>query len=293
MILTTSKLVSNVLSQGMITSGQAGLTTTQILEYANIEQTSLIETIVLASEEFLITTDEKVVPAGRAKHRLPSRAFANSLRHLYWKTPTGTQELSMYTQEDLARLSTLSGNIPVGFIIQGNSLILYPTPKEPGVLVWSYILRPNTLVPELNTRRVVGLVDDYTVTINSMSGTFTVDAEYDFISHRSGNEVIYHDLKVDTIDVNNIKFTTPIPDVEVGNWLCVNAETPVPNLPEELHALLLDMTLLRIQDARGLEAPANKTRARIKDLTRKLTNILSSRVESKPVVFGGNNPFLF
>jgi hypothetical protein len=288
MIITSTQIVQLCAKMAALSSNQANLSTSDFLNFANMISTVLVSEILGAREEFLIYSDSVPVSIGQASYRIPYRAVNGIVRHLWFEDGIGTRtRLYPKSVEDMENYTSLATGQPTGFYVMGNYIVLLPTPNVAGNLVMAYPFRPNLLVDATTTQSILATTTN-SVTVPNIPGNFTNGALYDIIDNLSGNGIIYYD-QLGSISGNTINFANPIPNAETGHYIALAGQSPVPMLPEEAHALLLESTILRTEMVRGNPARVKNSVTVIQDARKAFEALLNNRIISKahPAGSGG------
>lgn len=293
MILTSSQLLTFIKRRLMLTTNQLGLSDQDILNEATLElQTTLVSDIESLQEGFLVYKETIPVAAGQEYVRLPGRALAQTITHIYWIDSSGGRaEIERLGQDSLEGLGTTASGAPTVFLVEANSIRFPMVPQVAGSIYVSYPFRPNALTSEIYCQQVTAVnAATKTVTLNN-TAVFQNGQKYDVINNISGNEIIYYDL-TGAINGNTIIFNQAIPNISVGNWISTAGLSPVPMVPEELHTYLVEITAARIAKERGMSQQYQEAIQGAQTLRAKLGMIMENRVTTKSFSLGGANPFL-
>ena len=279
-------MVSLCSQLAVLSSNQAGLTTSNFLTYANMVLMELTAELVSKREEYLIWTDAIPVTAGNPYVRIPYRATNGTIRHLWWEDGSGSRtRLWGRSIEDMENYSINDKGVVTGFYIEGNYVVLLQTPATNGTLQVAYPFQPSLLVDQ-NTTQAIASVGTNSVTLNNIPINFVSGGTFDIIDHLSGNGILYYDL-TGTISGNTITFPNAIPNVSVNNWIAQAGQTPVPMIPEAGHPLLLESTVLRLEIIRGQKDRIKNSQDVVADARKAWDMLLTNRVFSKPQAAGG------
>jgi hypothetical protein len=71
-------------------------------------------------------------------------------------------------------------------------------------------------------------------------------------------------------------------DLEVGDFMPLAGETPIPNVPTELHMVLAQRVAQRVLEALGDSEGLNNATAKVAEMEMKLTSMMDNRVEGAP-----------
>lgn len=151
--LTSATLVEAVKRDIAVPFNQLTYTDEDILAFANTELFSAqMPSVLQYHEEFYVYEQEVVITANKSKYPIPSRAIGMKLRDLWYVDQQGNLiEMSKINPDDR---SHFAGDFDrsqsaIHYYIQNNNIVLVPDvgPNPTGSLLFSYFLRPNSLVP--------------------------------------------------------------------------------------------------------------------------------------------------
>lgn len=150
---------------------QNTFTEADILAFANMEIFSAqMPSVLQFHEEYYVYEHEVPLVGNKSRYPIPSRAIGMKLRDLIFKDEQGNLcDMSMINPDDkpFFNTGTNSGSrTPIHYYLQNNSIVLTPEVGESpnGSLLFTYYLRPNSLVP-----------DEQAIICDSFSKTITVD----------------------------------------------------------------------------------------------------------------------
>lgn len=290
-MLTSTQIVQTCAKVAALSTNQANLATSDFLNFANLVVDGLASEVLAAREEFLMFQDSLAVTAGQQAYRMPYRALNGIIRHLWYEDGTGNRfYLAPKMIEQIEDYTSTETGTPNSFYVMGNYLMLLPTPNASGTLQLIYPFRPNDLVDESSTQALTA-VSSNAAQVANVPTNFVSGALYDIIDHRSGNGVLYYDVQA-FISGNLMSFNQNVPNASVGDFIALAQQTPVPNLPEEAHSLLLEMTVLRVEIVRGNQARIKNSAALVQDNRKGFDQLLANRIISKPHATGGQSPHL-
>lgn len=285
MIIQTNQIVQLCSKLAALSSNQAGLSTSDFLNFSNLVMMALTAEILGAREEFLIYQDTIALTAKTATVRIPYRAINGLVRHVWFEDGTGSrQRLYGVDIESIEDYTSSAVGIPDRFYVLGNTLVLLPTPIASGNLLIAYPFRPNQLVDSTTTQTVASVATN-SITVSNVPSNFISGIPYDIIDHTSGNGIIYYD-QIGSITGSTITFANPIPLSQVGNFIAQANQSPVPMLPEEAHPLLLENTVMRVEMVRGNTARIKNSSVIVTDARKALEALLNNRIVSRAHIAG-------
>lgn len=156
--------------------------------------------------------------------------------------------------------TTQGSNWPSNFYFENNSIVLYPTPTASnGTIRMRYFQRPNRLTAVENCAQITSF-DPVTgiVTCNALSGWVAPQA-FDFIPQYASQATPYalDSVPSAVTPMVSMTFTLSASDaakVTIGDWIAPAEYTPIPEIPFELQAVLMQAT-----SCRGLSALNDQT----------------------------------
>jgi len=289
-LLTTSKFLKSVKRRASIPESQVTFTEDDFLDMANEEMdNSLVPSIITLHEEYFTYSADITIVANKDKYDIPYRAVGNKLRDVFFKDFSGNNfEMTRISPENKHTRAPITGYDKIRrFYMEGSQLVLLPKPTAAaGYLNMSYFLRPNKLVKENRTSKVVSVnTTTGEVTIDTAPSVFSANIDYDFIQGRSPNAIRKFDIEASAYNNSTKVITFPIADVEnleVGDYICLAGETPVPNVPTELHSMLAQRVACRCLEALGHTEGLQLANAKLAEMERSLGILIDNRVVGAP-----------
>jgi len=241
---------------------------------------------------------------GKSRYRIPPRSCVGGCEKIEVADSAGG---SWYRLKEvpLAEFQLYEGPIagqlgqPLVYTIQGDQVILAPTPGASAPLRWTYYIRPSKLVPQQSTTNFGGVVRGRITAINTTARTLTVNAlPFDQLvdppaAITSGSQLIdvvhpngwFELALVDAPQtfaglVFTVGGTASMADIELGDFVRVADQTDWPCLPEDYHRTLADITAAKVMVERGVPNDALVTNT-VHDLERFRSSIVP-RVKSEP-----------
>jgi len=289
-ILTSSKLVESVRKRAMIPTDTSVYTDEDILDILNEEMDAgLLSTLLVLHEEYLVNFKDYDLPVTGNMFEIPYRAIGNKLRDVSVVTSDGNHyELSRISLEQLGdyKNGLISSDRNV-FYVENNYIKLVDTQLSGEKLRMYFYLRPNTLVLEKN----IGVIQDINtstgaITLVSFPDSFANLSSMDFVAKRSPNKIYKYDISPVSVNTNTRTVTFDPLDLPnnlmVGDYLCLAEETPVPNIPTEMHPLLAQRAAVHILEALGDTEGLANAKAKLSQMESSINNIIDDRVEGAP-----------
>lgn len=253
---TSTELLADTRAQARLADDDPDATDALLLAEANRQLDQIFVPLVRkARSEFYQQYRDVWMVAGQRRYPIPARATTGSVRGVYIRDQTGRERpLNEITYEEMRARAGTSGN-PTHYAIADDCVYLYPTPVTSGSAITSdylritYEYRPSTLVLTTAARAITAyststLVGVPVYHITAETGVFADGSYVDVVrstppfsipildgiveSETAGVYVVSCGLGEDALlnyDIND-------------DWLCNAGESPIPQLPAELHPWL-------------------------------------------------------
>ncbi len=264
MTITTTDFLASVKRNVTMPANQIRFTNADILAMAD-EQTQILMLPLITSlrQEFFVVKEDVTINSGQARYKIPYRATGRTLREI--KIKGATDNSLVYTipyvvPEDTQYFLNNNARGQVqGYTMRGDEIVLlpvpYPNPSQ--VMELYYELAPSKLV-EVSDAGVITSCDYNTgiVVLEGAVTDFATGQTMDIIDGRSGNSVTAIDIVNTNVSSNNVTFDpadfpTAPNTVTAGDYLALSNESPVLQLPNEAHMVLVQATTVKLLEAQG------------------------------------------
>lgn len=289
-ILTSAKLIKSVRQRAMIPTDTSVYKDEDILDILNEElDAGLMSTLLVLHEEYLVNYVDIDFDADVDRYVIPYRASGNKLREVSLVSSSGFHyELSRIGLDQLSdyKNGTYTTNNNV-FYVENNYVVL-ASPHLSGEKVrMYYYLRPNSLVLEKHVGNVVDINRTTgVITLSNFPTDFATLSEMDFVAKRSPNKIYCYDKTPTAVNSTLKTITFNLADIPselmVGDYLCMKEQTPVPNIPTEMHPLLAQRAAVFILEALGDTEGLTNAKAKLKQMEDSINNLIDDRVEGAP-----------
>lgn len=300
---TTANLIADIKRRTFLPINQITYTDEDLLEYADEEiQVGIVPLLMSVREDYLVTFAEEEVTANQLTYSVPERAIGMKLKDVSIIQNTSDPLNPIETQ--LPRIQSDQGptniinNFP-GYFLRANKIVLQnPNVFDGQTIRKYYFLRPNKLVltnqaaqiTEVGPKGSIPVLNANQVLVNNIPSNFgsevNFDVTIDFVKNKPGFETITLDVEA-TCNSSQLIITFPdltsLPtDLEAGDWVCLQGETPIPQLPVELHPLLAQRVAVKILEGQGDAQNLAAAQSKLKEAEKAVLSLLSNRVESAP-----------
>lgn len=221
----------------------------------------ILPLVIKAMAEFYVFPYNYSININQNAYAIPARAVNMMLRsvEIVSSTEPDTKvNLEQINREDL--FAAISGNNRTlikknGFYIEGNNVILYPTPAQVNTdtLRLNIFLRPSMLVDPTACGLITAInTGAKTVTCSSVPSTWTTSNLVDTVKANPGFDCTSIDQVITNIAGGVITFNSALPtNMVVGDYVCLAGQSCVVQVPVELQPLLTQYVVVRCLSAQG------------------------------------------
>ena len=216
---------------------------------------------------------------------IPHRAVGMQLREI--SATIGGQEINMPRYDIEDRIYENGGGNVFGFDLTNNQINVRGSGS--GTMNIYYYLRPGDLVKS-NQARQIQVIDavNKQLTVASPPSTWSTATKFDVIRSVAGYGHKSIDLTINNIDsaTGLITFDADFPAdgwqaFEVGDWLAVAEQSPVPQIPLEWQEYLAESVVCYIMSSIGDAEGFNRASARKEELKKLALDTISARVDGQ------------
>lgn len=174
--------------------------------------------------------------------------------------------------------------------IRGDQLILYPESQAGRTLRLYFHRLPGQLVLEEAAAQITA-VDTGTgdVTTGGLPSTWTTANTFDFIQGDPGFRLRAEDVTASSVSSPTLTVPTAVAaELQVGDWVALHGESPIPQIPVEAHALLAQLVLVKVLEAMG-DSKHKTSLAELAEMMAAYRTMTSPRVATAPPVLVSRN----
>lgn len=285
---TTTQLIADIKRIGSVPTSQQLYDEQDFVDsFSDCQKKRIIANVMRVKEEYFVATKDfewsELTELGghRLGLKLPERTIGNRIRALQIIDADGivVSQLPLLTPEYNDEVSWFT-NGAYGYIFQGNTLILSDYLRTDGThLRLKFFRRPNNLAIVENAGKITA--------INLMTGALTLDnrptqmiagVKVDIISSTepfdslADSEVL---LAGSGFSVQVSLATAAL--LSVGDYVCFEFQTVIPQLPVELHTILVQYGLAQVLASLSDQEGAAMAMAELPELERNIYELLAAR----------------
>ncbi len=245
---TTTDLVNNVQLVGHVPLSNATFTASQIITLANRElQTALIKQILSTRGGYYLSSQDYSTNASSVDFDIPQNAIAGAISSIQIIVDPSIIPVNLIEQSE--QFSTIAPtSTTYGAFIKANTIEILPAPSVGTVRVW-YLRRPNALVATTAAAQVTAIVGNV-ISVSSLPSTMAVNTVCDLCQDQPTFNVLSSPT-ITNISTLDITLSAVPSTLAVGDWLCLQNQTPVPQIPVEYRPLLEQRVVVKIYELQG------------------------------------------
>lgn len=302
----TEDIISSIQLSGFIPVSDNTFSTSDFIFLMNEEfQNKIVPHIMSIRENYFLTSKYVSVTGNLPRYSIPERAIGNALKDVMWVPLAGDlQNAYPIPKGDPHTTAGWSGSAgsPSVFHMEGDEIVLVPTPTSSGsYILFYYYRRPSQIVATTSCSKITAVSTvsgNTTFTVNTdLTGSLSVGSLVDINSAKSpffswADDVAITGITASTIIVSATDIDNAVGTVlpVVGDYIAAAGTTNIPQIPQEFHVILAEMVTARCLKSLGAVQNYSVVQANIKDLLAASFKLIANRVEDEvDVVFERNS----
>lgn len=286
---TVDKLVADVKRHGSVPTSQDLFSEDDFAEMLDHNQrTSLIPQIMKQREEYFVATSDIPLVVGNNTYSVPARSVAAKVRSIWVVDAMGNEaQLSRIEPENKSWHENYIWwpGSKSGYRWEANTVILTPNLSTSYItLRFKYFRRPNRLVLKKNAGQVTA-IDTGTgiITVDNVLSTWVTGSKVDLIKGTPNFDSYSDSFALLGVSGSTVTVSLALAaKLSVGDWICNESETPVPQYAEEYSALLVSQVTEEVLRSLGDLVGAQAEGADRQDLKDTLNELGGNRDEGAP-----------
>lgn len=245
-------------------------------------------------EGFFVRSKDYTLAANTAEYLLPARAVGDTLIDVLYQEPNGSfRSMAHFLSSERHTLNNSPSGGPIGFVIEGNHLVVVPTPSSAvGTVKVLYATRRGKLVATTDAMQITGIAGN--VLSGNAPSAWTTSNTFDLVQDKPGFDTLDIDRAASGVSsaTSVTLSSTPPSDLAVGDWVSLSWETPIIQLPLELHDALYSVVAGYICLEIGRTKEAQLFKAEGVEAINRAANLLTPRVKTESKKVTNPNSFI-
>lgn len=251
---TTDDIVTAVKDEYVHPTG-SDITDEQLLTILREEMFTILLPLINNTRGAYFETVVDTPATTSAGYPIPPRAIGNRVVNVSVVDPGGNEYLLPivdYTDPAAQSYSSGTSARPSAYI-RNNKIILNPPLTQGYTLRQIIYLRPGDLILTADARQVVSKTST-SITLSSALTGLSTGTLFDIVANNP--PFPYHKYDISgTVSGSTISGLSNLDDVAVGDYVCLAGFSPIPQIPYELHPVLMQLAASRVVgrlgDAKG------------------------------------------
>jgi hypothetical protein len=272
---------------GAIPSSQPAFTDAKILNILSDELwTTVVPFLQGFQEEYYIRKKTYTVATGTSEYAIPGRTIGGTLRDVRM-TPNGeTVEI------DWPRLDPQRKDyVDRGYYLEDHNVVVVKPENYNGwTLNVYYYLRPAELVLPSACAQVSSISGN-DITVTTVPSSWTSPVTLDAMQALPPFKVLDTD-DASTFTSNIITMTSAPSGLAVGDYLSLTGESCIPQIPLELHNMLVQLGIIRFAEILGYDKRMQTAIEKYRQIEESARNLMAPRVPGELKTFANDDGFI-
>lgn len=290
---TTDGLLASIRRRASLPDDESNFGDEPLILLADGELQTRIAPMIhnLTADHFLTFKD--YITTTEVRYPIPFDALANNLSSVVYVDENGNESRLVRIELDdenvpdyVARQHFQNGG---AYHVRGDSIVLFPSSEAAKTLRMYYHRLPNLLVSTANAARILS-VDTGTgvITTASVPAVWSTSDRFCCVKGRPGFRLRFDAEIASDVSSPTITFSpSAVSDIVAGDYIALEGESPIPQIPAEAHAMLAQATVCAALE--GLEDPGlERSERKLEQLMKMYTLAATPRVEADPQIARSN-----
>lgn len=291
---TATSLVASAYRRTLAPNAAGGIQPGDVITFLDEEMRSTIAPLVMAAqEEFWVQNIDQAIVAGTYTYTIPQRASFATWRDVVMVDPTGNEiNLTLLSPEYVKVTYPAGGNIPIwvfGVILANDTVTFWPpggSLPTTNKLRMKIKRRPNTLTSSANCAQITNINSGTKVlTCTTVPSDWTTALLIDLIPNTPQFTSLQDSGTITGVvtGANGTVTVSTLPSgLAVGDWICPQFMSPIPQIPYDMFPLLAQRGAIKILEALGDTQNLQIAERRYQDMAADFARTVSPRIEGTP-----------
>ncbi len=283
---TTSDLIDDILLLGHVPTGNNTFTPAKILRLASFELITPITKQILSTRGGYYMTYVDLEPVSDGLYMIPSDAIAGALANV--ELIQGPTIVPVNLIEESEQFSTDSPtSTSYGFFMRGNHVQILPTPPIGFARLW-FFKRTSTLILTTAASQITA-INGAVLSVSTIPSTIGAGAFVDALGDQPPFNILGDDLEILDITGTDITLDAEVENLEIGDWLALHNQTPIPQIPVEFRFLLAQRVVVKIYELQGYLDKMKAAQAKLEEYEKDTFSLITPRVKSQTKIINAVN----
>lgn len=281
----TTTLVSNIQLISHVPLSNSTFNASQIITLADRElQTAIIAQITSIREGYYLQYVD-ISNNQSGIYDLPEQSIGGAVVGV--QLQSNNSLIPINRLEPLEQFSTTAPtSTSYGFYFRGNKLVVLPVPTYGNIRIW-FLRRTNALVATSAAANITA-INGNIITVSSLPSTFAVGTSVDLCQDQPPFDMLGN-TTISAISGLDVTLADTIDNLSVYDWLCLENQTPVPQIPVEFRPLLEQRVAVKIYELQGYMEKMKMAGDTLKKMEGDLFKLISPRIQSQTRIVNPQN----
>lgn len=293
---TVTSIIASLKTRGLVPTAQGTFTDSQFVTLLNEELQGTVVSQILATRGDYFLQEVDITLTNDIEYDVPSQAIGGKLaylKHFPDGTTTGASNLVPYLQNEQQTTGYEVLYNQFYFAMKGNKIRLFFTGSVPtGMIRMGFYRRPNNLVLETAAGKIVAFDTNLlTVDLSNVPANFIVGASMDIIQGIPQFNAKQEAITITAVSGTTVTLSALPSDIAIGDYLCIEGESPIPQVPVEFHPILAQRGAVKTLEALGDRNGMKVAQEKLQELEQKAMALITPRIDGNPKkIQNFNNP---
>lgn len=282
---TTLQLIKDVKRRGSVPTNQSLYSDQDFVDtFSDCLELRIVPSILRTREELFVTSSDLAVADGQVDFEVPARAIGSRVRsvELIDAADRVVRHIKRLDPQSAKRFANDQRGLGgLSYYFKNNKIVLNHEITDLTLRIRiNYYRRPSRLARTASAGRITAVdVLASTITLDNIPSTFAVNAKVDVHNASPQFNAIADGRTISNVSSFTLTLDS-VADLAVGQWVCEEGFAVIPQIPGELHQIMIQYAVSKILGSLGDydgAADADKT---LSELERNLYEMLASRDDS-------------
>lgn len=288
---TTDDLVALIKQLGHIPQSNATFTPAGLLTLADLELRTAIARLLKQANEGYFQTIVEHDQNDTGEYPIPSDAIVGGA---FVMQVVNGQSVWPVSRQDVSEMTTTEfpsvGNFAC--FIRGNTIHMLPADFGGGVLRITYDRRPSKLAL-VSACAEITAINSQIVTVSSVPSAWLIGDDVDLQQAQPQFDLL-NSVAISNISGTDVTLVGDLDGLSVGDFLCLQGQTCVPQVPPEFHSLLAQRVVCKVYELQGYLEKLSAAKKVLQEMASDLAALITPRTQAAPKVinpsWGGRKP---
>lgn len=272
-----------------IPDGDSAVSDAEIRSLADEElSTTILPHVRRARAEFYVASTDVTVDGSTDTFRIPSRAQSGGLRDVVLVAADGTgrsiPRVPLEERDEFRTGGSSAWPNGIAFAVQGDKVVLLPADAGASLsftLRLYYYRRPNRLIAAADAGLITA-INSAVYTCGGGVGEVDDGDSVDLIEASPGFDWLAADVTA-AVATNDITLPAAVSGAAVGDYIAEAGTSPVVQLPEALHPVLVNAVAMRVYELLGSGESAKLLQAKLERTLDNVASLINPRIEGEEI----------